>query len=754
MRKIELHCSDKAEEVVKLTENEIKQMSKKFDSSRIYLDHFEDVTRTVSTEEELNEYLQMAVENGVLSIDTETTGLDPKRDKMVGMSLHTFKGDDFLGTEAIYVPVRHLLVTGEPNPLNLKISSLIKAFSELDTSNLEVLMFNAVFDTRVILNNLGLMINATYDGYIASRLLNENEPSHGLKTLYDRYVARDGQPKQAFTKLFNVEHFIYAPIDLATWYAGFDTIMTSGLYLYQKQFLGGELTKKYDLEEISDVFWNLEMPVQEVIVKIEENGMELDQDFNAYLLLRKEEELEALLEQWLEEIGEFNDDIIAYQEAYELLKESGGDVRYKRLDNPPNVNSPYQLRILYYKIIGETSFDKKPSTDEAHLKSFKHKSAKTLLEYRTRKKVISTYLSKFPEITHEDNRIRSNFNSVGADTMRFTSKNINFQNIPSGDRDIRKVFRASEGNNLISADYSGQEVRITAQLAQDERMIKAYEEGKDLYSEVASIIFHVPYEDCVNTRDGEFFAEGNDRRETAKAIVLGIIYGKQPYSIAKDLGITSKEGQEIYDSVLDSFSGLRKLMEDTLDTAKTKGYVQTVVGTKRRLPEFGWDNFEIEGDYLSGTQVNNLLRRLNNTRGFQATKNLIEKESRNGVRITDNTGRKMQAERQALNARVQGSASFILKKALIMINEDRELNNYNTQIVNIVHDEIIAEVPSIYAEKAAKRLKELMIQASVEVGITDVPMEVDTVIIDRWKGEEVEEGDYWLDYLRDRDGVH
>lgn len=747
MRKIVLQPDIPSETPVLLTTKEKEVITRKFDNSSKYLTNFKNYTRTVTDVKELVAYLEQAESNGVLSIDTETNGLDAKRDGIVGISFHTFVGEDFTGTKSIYVPIHHYLLNGESNPLNMRVEDIKQALLSIDLSKIEVVMVNTVFDTRVILNNLGICINADFDCYIASRLLNENEPSHSLKTLFDKYVANDEVPKQSFKSLFDVKHFKYAPLDIATWYGGFDTVMTSGLYLYQKQFLGGKYTKRYSLEEVTKVFYELEMPVQKVIVKIEENGMELDKDFNAYLLVRKEEELADLEAQWYKEIEPFADSMRAYRTSYKNLKESGVDVKFKRLDDPVNLNSPHQLKVLYFDIIGEKSFDKALSTDEAHLKSFKHKSAQTLLDYRKRKKVISTYIGKFPEIAHEDGRIRSKFNSVGADTLRFTSSDINFQNIPSHDRDIRKVFRASEGNKLISADYSGQEVRITAQLAQDKRMMRAYKDGKDVYSEVASIIYGKPYEDCTNTKDGKFNADGAERRSVAKAIVLGIIYGKQPYSIAKELGKTSKEGQDIYDAVLNAFSGLRNLMETTLEIAKADGYVQTIVGTKRRLPEFRWDDFEVYGDHLSGTERSRILRALTSARGYMAIKNTIAKESRSGVRIVDNTGRKQQAERQALNARVQGSASFILKRALILIDEDKQLNSYNTRVVNIVHDEIIAECPSIYAKKASERIVELMKQASVDVGITDVAMEVDAVILDRWKGEEVEKGDYWLDYI-------
>ena len=172
-----------------------------------------------------------------------------------------------------------------------------------------------------------------------------------------------------------------------------------------------------------------------------------------------------------------------------------------------------------------------------------------LLKYRELKKLLTTYITKMPEVVGKDGKIHCNFNQMGTVTGRFSSSEPNMQNIPSHNKDIRKMFRASKGNLLISCDYSQQEPRILAHLSQDERLIQSYRDGKDIYAQIASICFHKKYEDCKEFfPDGTVNKEGKRVRGIMKAIVLGIMYGKEPDSIAKDLGISKKDANETYNS--------------------------------------------------------------------------------------------------------------------------------------------------------------------------------------------------------------
>ena len=750
MREITLFdFTDDVEKVshLALSEKQRKALNKSFTKAYEVLELYADKTKTVGSIEELRELLERAKDSGKLAIDTETTGLDPIQNHIVGLSF-SFPFSDY----GYYVPLYHLDFDGNHLEENLPIKEVSKVFLEVDFTDTEVIMFNSVFDMRVIRHWLKVELVAGFDSYVAMRLMNENEESNSLKDLYDKYVARDGVKKQHFNKLFDPKMFRYTPIDLATMYAGFDPIMTYGLYEFQKGYLDTDKAKKYDLQKISNIFYNIEMPIQKIVTDIEDRGLALDLDFNAYLLEKKQAELDKLIANFDKSLEEFEPQIRAYQDSYNKRKAMGEDVTYQWLDYPVLHSSPYQLKILYYTIIGEESHDKKLSTDEEHLKRFKHKSAKILLEIRTFSKLISTYVGKFPEIISPvDGKIRSKFNSVGADTLRFTSRDINFQNIPSQDRDIRKVFIADKGKKFISADYSGQEVRITAEMANDDKMIQAYLEGRDVYSEGASLIFGVPYEECIQTRDGEYYASGAERRNVAKAIVLGIIYGKQPYSIAKELNQPSAWGYEVYDKLLNSFGNLRSFIDESLDMARNKGYVTTYVGTKRRLPDIQKEPFEIYGYGVSDTIKSSFIRRLEACRSYMDKKKIIDKANRDGIKIIDNTTKINQAERQAVNARVQGTAGFMLKVAMILMEDDEELAMYGFEIVNIVHDEILAQVDEEFAEVAGERMKQLMEESARVIGFHKVPFVSDVEIMDRWYEHEVGDGDYWLEYIKEQE---
>lgn len=262
---------------------------------------------------------------------------------------------------------------------------------------------------------------------------------------------------------------------------------------------------------------------------------------------------------------------------------------------------------------------------------------------------------------------------------------MNLQNIPSTPRklttgekidaghDVRQFFSAAPGCVLLSCDYSGQEVRVTAHLAHDKKMIQAYQDNKDVYVEIAALAFHKPYEECLENRpDGTTNPEGKARRGAAKKIVLGILYGRQIKSIAEQLDTTVQEAQKIYNSVLNSFPDLANFIEETQDMARKYGWVSTVWGRRRHLSdmqlplyEFTYANginpdfdpllddeeFSSEVPIELVEQYTNQLLRCN---GYKQKLKIIDSLVEQGINVVDNTKKISDAERQTVNARVQG----------------------------------------------------------------------------------------------------
>lgn len=330
---------------------------------------------------------------------------------------------------------------------------------------------------------------------------------------------------------------------------------------------------------------------------------------------------------------------------------------------------------------------------------------------------------------------------------------MNLQNIPSHNTDIRKMFVASDGYVLMSSDYSAQEPRLTAHLSQDEKMIAAYQAGKDVYCEIASLAYNVPYEECKESRpDGTKNPEGKERRGNAKKIVLGICYGRGIPSIAEQMGCTVKQAQEIYDKVLFCFPQLKQFMEDSERMAREQGYVTTVWGRKRRLPdmqlplyEFTYaegaipqdfdplsDDVEEYSNEVPYDLVVEYTNRLVKCRGYKEKERVKADIRAKGIDIKDNGGYIAQATRQCVNARIQGSAADQTKKAMILLYNHKELRELGFRMLIPVHDEIIAECPEENAERCAQLMSELMVEAAKDLC---VPSKCDVEIFRCWYGE-------------------
>ena len=494
------------------------------------LGQYKDDYVIINTEELLHKYFMFCIDNGVISIDTETTGLDPISDSIVGLCIYT------PNHKAAYVPINHVsYVTGVKVDNQLTEKQVANQFDMLLKYRPDIIMHNAKFDIRVIRNQLGVKdIFCTWDTYLASKLLNENEESHGLKQLHKKYVLNGKGDAFSFDALFKGVTFDKIPINVGYLYAAHDAIITYELYEYQKQYLYYEADKPFtdrnSLNGVANVFFNIEMPCISVVCDMEDNGIKFDFEYQQKL----SEKYNKLLEEKTNEVYRliYNDPF--WGDNLFVFKRNFPE-KCSKLDSPINISSPTQIAILLYDILKiEPPDPKSPrGTGEAILQKIDNPIAKAILDYREMSKLVTTYIDKLPNcVNSKDGRIHCSFNQYGAKTGRFSSDNPNLQNIPSRNHDIRKMFVASDGYVLMSSDYSQQEPRTMTQMCGDSKMIKAYQEGKDLYAEIASLSFNTAYENCLEFRpDGTTNPEGKNRRSQAKSILLGRL-NKMPLMLA------------------------------------------------------------------------------------------------------------------------------------------------------------------------------------------------------------------------------
>lgn len=728
------------------TLNRIAQIQAMVEQS---LGQYKDEYMVIREKEVLHDYITDCIGNSYISIDTETDGLDPYTNILAGICPFTY------GQKGAYIPINHIsYVTGMPVASQLPIEFIVQEFNRLLEKKPDIDMFNANFDIR-FLRAAGMKdIYCNWDGYLASRLLNENEPQRGLKALHNKYCL-DGQGDAfKFDDLFRGIKFTHIPIDTGYLYAAHDPVITTELCDFQRQYLGRTPEEaREDLRDVSWVFHNIEMPCVSVVCDMEDNGVAFDMDY-ANELSEKYHKLEKeVLDRFYAALKNYEFELSNYRISHKDTK----------LENPVNINSPSQLAELFYDVLKLQSPDKnKPrGTGEDILQKLKHPLGDIILEYRGIGKLLSTYIDKLPEcVNPKDGRIHCSFNQYGADTGRFSSSDPNLQNIPSHNKDIRKMFVASEGNVLMSSDYSQQEPKVMTQMCGDPKMIQAYKEGKDLYAEIAALSFNTTYDNCLEFRpDGTTNKEGKERRSQAKSILLGVLYGRGVPSIAEQLGTTTETAQKIKDSVFKGFPAIEQFEEDSLEMAYEKGYVTTLWGRKRRLPNLQLDEYEFkwkdgapkDGDLLdfSGDfeeEVSEMLEVPEETRNkyirrlrqayFGQKRKIFEDANREGIWIVDNGGKIADAQRQCVNARIQGSAADMSKLAMILVGNDQRLKELGFKLLIPVHDELIAECPKVNAKECKERFAKLMSQAA-ESRLT-IPIKCDVEVTEKWYGESVE----------------
>lgn len=716
--------------------NEIKAMVEK------NLGEYKDKYIVIQDKDLLIDYIDNCLKERYISIDTETTGLDPLQNDLVGICINSRE------QKSAYIPLNHVsYITGMRCENQLPMDFTIDQFRRI--KDIELDMFNAKFDIRVLRHAGWKEVYCTWDGYLASQLLNENEPTHGLKALHKKYVLGDKKDAFSFDALFKGITFDKIPIKTAYLYAAHDPDITTEYCDYQRKFLYAENPRE-DMRQIYWVFKNIEMPCVSVVADMEDTGVEFDMEYQQKLSVKYNALLKEKEQDFYKAVNMYSKEIDAYRKKNKDCK----------LDDPINIASPKQLQILLYKIMGLESYDGNNNTDETTLQKLKNPVSDAILAWRSLSKLVGTYIDKLPDCVNlNDARIHCSFNQYGARTGRFSSNDPNLQNIPSHNKDIRKMFKATDGYVLMSSDYSQQEPKVMTQMCQDPKMINAYKEGKDLYAEIAALSFNTTYENCLEFRpDGTTNAEGKNRRSQAKSILLGVLYGRGVPSIAEQLGTTTKKAQAIKDSVFKGFPAIPKFEADSLAMAEELGYVTTLWGRKRRLPdlqlpeyEFRWEHgAPLDDDLLDFDDMNKpeydtsevpeetqdyYLRKLHKVWG-KGKRKIFEEANAEGIWIVDNGAKIADAQRQCVNSRIQGSAADMSKLAMIVVGNDERLKELGFRLLIQVHDELIGECPEENARECKERFAMLMSKAAGDR--LTIPIKCDVEVTKCWYGESVE----------------
>ena len=347
-----------------------------------------------------------------------------------------------------------------------------------------------------------------------------------------------------------------------------------------------------------------------------------------------------------------------------------------------NMNSPKQLgEILFEKLKLDPKAKKTKtgqySTSEEVLQklAYKHEIIQHILKYRAYQKLKSTYVDALPsEIEPKDNRVHTTFSQTTAATGRLSSLNPNLQNIPirtARGQQIRGAFVAEEGKKIISADYSQIELRLIAELSGEDNMIKAFQNGEDIHASTASKLFKIPLDQVDKTQ-----------RSQAKTVNFGIIYGQGAFALAEQTGLSRTEAKQMIDSYYENYPKLKIFMTEQVEKARKNGFVETILGRKRHLKDINSNNFVVRGH----------------------------------------------AERNAVNAPIQGSAADVIKIAMIDIDKALSEGGFKTKMLLQVHDELLFEVPEEEIEPIKALIKEKM-ESAVK---TKVPLIVEVGVGNNW----------------------
>ncbi|WP_246481735.1 DNA polymerase I [Natronogracilivirga saccharolytica] len=585
---------------------------------------------TVTSSEALQSSIDTLMQAGSWSFDTETTSTNPQQADLLGIAFSDKKNRGW------YVHVSDF----DKKTLLQMLKPLFERNDVLKVAH------HFKYDYRV-LQRFGITIKGKcFDTMLAAYLIDSGQKMD-MNSLAQGYLNYDPVSIESLIgeKGRNQKSMRDIPLEDVAPYACEDADITLQLFNVMK--------KKLQELEVTGLAENIEFPLARVLGDMESNGFKLDLD----LLSSFSDELER--------------DIISLRDKiYHLTGEEF------------NINSTQQLGNILFEKMNLPSKKKtatgKYSTSEQVLAQLaqEYDVAAKILEYRGLSKLKSTYVDALPKLVNETTgRIHSTFNQHVTATGRLSSTQPNLQNIPvrtERGRGIRKAFVAAEGYRILAVDYSQIELRIIASISGDEAMIRAFNEDEDIHSRTAAELFGA---DSLEKVDRE-------QRRKAKEVNFGIPYGVSAFGLAQRLGISNKEGRAIIDAYFDRFPGIRSFIEETTAFAREKGYVQTLSGRRRYIPDIHSRN--------------------QNIRGF--------------------------AERTAVNMPIQGTAADLIKIAMIEVDKALASDESRTRMLLQVHDELVFELPEEETETTPQKIRSIMEQAMD----LKVPLKAETGISDNW----------------------
>lgn len=585
------------------------------------------VRTIVRTEADLRRLVERIRASGAYAVDVETTATDPMQARLVGIAIAVSPGEGY------YIPVGHQ--DGAQLAMDTVREALAPALTDTDISGYA---HHAKYDMLVLQRHEFPFTNVTFDSMIAAYLLGES--SVGLKNLaFTRLGIQMTEIAELIGTGRNQLTMDCVPGDQAGDYACGDVEATFAL----TEELAPELVEK----GVADLFHEIEMPLVPVLVEMERTGIAVDADY-----------LGALSTEITDRIGQLEEEIHGH---------AGRQL---------NINSTRQLAALLFDELKlqtgrRTKTGYSVDSDVLEAISSAHPIVPLILEYRTLGKLKSTYVDALPqEVNEATGRVHTSYNQTVAETGRLSSTNPNLQNIPIRTelgRRVRKAFvadhrpdsRLFEDAVLLSADYSQIELRLMAHMSGEPFLVEAFRNGEDIHAATAAVVHNVDPADV----------DPNMRR-IAKTVNFGLLYGMQAYGLSRDTGLSRAEAQQFIDQYWSKLPRVKEYFEETLRFGASHGYVQSLTGRRRIIPDL----------------------------------------------LSTNGARRAAAERKAINMPLQGTAADIMKIAMIHVADQLRAQKRKARMLLQVHDELVLEVSASDLQATAALLVTTM-QDAYELGV-------------------------------------